>query len=91
MNTFRKLSDYCVMGYTENDVNEFNDRVLLSDVQAEFLKLCCSDMTYRQIGEKMCKSQRTVQGYAKDLFSRLRVNSRQGLAMWAIKNNIHKL
>lgn len=56
--------------------------------ETEFLKLVCTEMTYKEIAEKMFLSARTIDGYRDALFEKLNVKSRVGLVLYAIKNNI---
>lgn len=55
------------------------------DKEQQFLKYCCSDLTYDEISKKMFMSVRSVEGYRDQLFRKLNVNSRTGLALWAIR------
>lgn len=59
--------------------------------EIEFLKWICTDLTYKEIADKMFVSPRTVDGYRDDLFQKLNIKSRVGLAMYAIKNGIVKV
>lgn len=61
---------------------------LLSDREVEFLKLCCTEFTYKEIAAKMSVSPRTVDGYRDALFTKLESRSRVGLVMSAIKHHI---
>lgn len=54
----------------------------------EFLKLCCSEMTYKEISNLMNLSVRTVEGYRDQLFLKLNLSTRIGLVMYSIKHNI---
>lgn len=67
-----------------------NDSVmnLLSEKEKLFLILCTTEMSYKEIGDKMSLSGRTVENYRDQLFKRLKVKSRVGLAMYAMKNNL---
>ncbi|WP_205508488.1 response regulator transcription factor [Longitalea arenae] len=56
--------------------------------EIEFLKLVCTEMTYKEIAEKMFLSARTIDGYRDALFEKLNVKSRVGLVLFAIRNNI---
>ena len=56
--------------------------------QRQFLQLACSELTYVQIADRMCVSPRTVDGYREDLFVRLNLKSRVGLALWAVKTGL---
>ena len=60
----------------------------LNDREIEFLKLAATEMTYKEIAEKMLLSPRTIDGYRDDLFDKLNIKSRVGLVIFAIKNKI---
>lgn len=59
--------------------------------ELEFLKLCCSELTYKEIADLMFVSPRTVDNYREALFSKLNIKSRTGLVLYAIKNGLIKL
>jgi DNA-binding NarL/FixJ family response regulator len=63
----------------------------LSEKELIFLKLACTEKTYKEIATQMKLSPRTVEGYRDDLFAKLSVMSRVGLVIFAIKNGLHKL
>ncbi|MEM9326971.1 MAG: response regulator transcription factor [Bacteroidota bacterium] len=60
-----------------------------SDGEMGFLKWCCTELTYKEIADKMCVSPRTVDGYRESLFAKLGVKNRVGLVIYAIKNRIY--
>jgi len=60
----------------------------LNDRELEFLKLSCSEMTYKEIADKMHLSPRTIDGYRDALFDKLKIKTRVGLAIYAIKHGI---
>jgi two-component system, NarL family, invasion response regulator UvrY len=60
----------------------------LNGREIEFLKLAATEMTYKEIAEKMSLSPRTIDGYRDDLFEKLNIKSRVGLVIFAIKNKI---
>jgi two-component system, NarL family, invasion response regulator UvrY len=64
---------------------------LLSEREKEFLKLACTEMTYKEIADKMCLSPRTIDGYRDALFEKLQLKTRVGLVMYAIKNELIRL
>ena len=53
--------------------------------ETQFLKLACSDLTYKQIAAKMSVAERTVDGYRESLFEKFNVQSRVGMALEAIR------
>lgn len=63
-----------------------NDRITLNQRELNFIKLACTELTYQQIADEMCVSPKTVDGYRKALFEKLKVKSRVGLAMYAVNN-----
>lgn len=63
----------------------------LNEKQAQFLKLCCSEMTYREIADSMGISHRTIDGFRDQLFEKLNIKSRTGLVMYALKTGIATL
>jgi DNA-binding NarL/FixJ family response regulator len=64
---------------------------ILTDRELQFLKLACTEMTYKQIAVEMGVSPRTVDSYRDALFHKLGVSSRIGLVIFAIRNGIVKV
>lgn len=56
----------------------------LTSKEKEFLHYCCSDLTYRDIADKMCVSHRTVEAYRDSLCLKFNVKTRIGLTTFAI-------
>jgi DNA-binding NarL/FixJ family response regulator len=63
----------------------------LNERETEFLQYACTELTYREIAEKMFCSHRTVESYRDGLFEKLGLKTRVGLVVFAIKNGIVKL
>jgi len=59
--------------------------------EIDFLKLACTELTYKEIADQMCISVRTVDGYRDQLFEKLGAKNRVGLVLYAIKNKIIEL
>ena len=81
------VSGYLYKSFSGQD-GEGHVLELLSDREMEFLKLCCTEYTYKEIANKMSVSPRTVDGYRDALFTKLESRSRVGLVMSAIKHHI---
>lgn len=62
--------------------------ITLKERELEFLKLCCSERTYKEVASEMCLSPKTVENYREALFQKLNVKSRIGLVLFAIKEKI---
>ena len=65
-----------------------DDEIKLTDREKAFLKLACSDFTYKEIASKMFLSEKTIDGYRESLFVKLNVKSRTGMALEAIRQNL---
>ncbi|MFC0184213.1 response regulator transcription factor [Pseudarcicella hirudinis] len=60
----------------------------MNEREKEFIRWACTDLTYAEIAEKMCVSPRTIDGYREQVFQKLNVKSRVGVAIEAIKLGI---
>lgn len=63
----------------------------LKEKEVLFLKLACTEMTYKEIADTMFLSPKTIDGYRDALFEKLGVRSRVGLVIYAIKNGYFSL
>jgi DNA-binding NarL/FixJ family response regulator len=63
-------------------------KVNINDRETEFLKFACTELTYKEIADRMCLAPRTIDGYRETLFEKLNVKSRVGLVMYAIRNGL---
>jgi len=71
--------------FEETDVlKQYN----LKPKDIQFLKLACTEMTYKEIAETMGLSPRTIDGYRDELFIDLGVKTRIGMVLFAIRNGI---
>jgi DNA-binding NarL/FixJ family response regulator len=81
------ISGKIISGLHKDLVNP-EDPIVLNDKEKEFLRLVCSEMSYKDIADKMFISPRTVDNYRNTLFEKLKVRTRVGLVMFAIKNGL---
>jgi DNA-binding NarL/FixJ family response regulator len=79
-----------VSGKLIRSVSDMGKKPAFSNKELEFLKLCCSELTYKEMAEKMIVSPRTVDNYREALFLKLNIKSRTGLVLYAIQNEIFK-
>jgi two-component system invasion response regulator UvrY len=63
----------------------------LNERELEFMKLVCTEWTYKEIADRMYLSPRTIDGYRDALFEKLNVRTRVGLAMYAVRSGIVSL
>lgn len=71
-----------------NDSKVTKGDLKLSDREMEFLQYCSTELTYKEIADKMNVSPRTVDNYRESLFSKLNIKSRTGLVVYGIKNSL---
>jgi len=96
----KALNEIHTKGFYNADVSNINYRRLLqfekdtlniTDKEKIFLQYACSDLTYKQIAMQMNLSERTIDGYRESLFHKLKVQSRVGLALEAIRRELVSL
>lgn len=83
--------------YTQNvtnallgSLNKKNELEDLKERELEFIQLACTDLTYKEIAEKMFLSPKTIDNYRDSVFSKLNIKNRIGLVLFAIKNGMYK-
>ncbi|MEP7163887.1 MAG: response regulator transcription factor [Ferruginibacter sp.] len=72
----------------EDEGSDVNTMTNLNEREIDFLKYACTELTYKEIADKMFVSPRTIDGYRDALFEKLHLKTRVGLVMYAIKNGI---
>ena len=84
-----------VTGRLIHSINAMDDEdspvkglIELNEREITFLKLVCSELTYKEIADQMVLSPRTIDGYRDALFDKLNLKTRVGLVMYAIKHGI---
>jgi two-component system, NarL family, invasion response regulator UvrY len=72
----------------DDETDDLKSLAPLNDRETDFLKYACTEMTYKEIADKMFVSPRTIDGYRDALFEKLKLKTRVGLVMYAIKHGI---
>lgn len=62
--------------------------IAFSERELAFLKLASSDLTYKQIADRMHLAERTIDGYREQLFQKLNVQSRVGMVLEALRRDL---
>ena len=70
----------------ENELDQIMKDI--KDTELEFMKLACSELTYKEIAEQMCLSPRTIDGYRDSVFAKLNVKSRVGIVLFVLRHKI---
>lgn len=95
----RALTEVATRGfyYSENVTNSLVSslqgkddphKVDFKENELIFIKLACTQKTYKEIAAEMYLSPKTIDGYRESLFHRLGIRSRVGLVLYAIKHGI---
>jgi len=63
----------------------------LSEKEIAFLKLCCSEKSYKEIADEMNISLRAAEALRSSLFEKIDTPSRIGLVLYAIRNGYFKV
>jgi DNA-binding NarL/FixJ family response regulator len=77
-----------VISGLNKDVDKADEPIALTEKEKEFLRLVCSELTYRDIATQMNISPRTVEDYRHSLFEKMQVKSRVGLVLYAIRHDL---
>ncbi|MCF8341936.1 MAG: response regulator transcription factor [Chitinophagaceae bacterium] len=83
VHTSAKLAGF----FTERESIPLWDKIL-TEQDLVFLKLVCSELTYKEIAIEMNMNPRTVDSLRDTMFEKLDVKSRVGLTMYAIKHGL---
>jgi two-component system, NarL family, invasion response regulator UvrY len=80
-----KVTGRMVHSLQQENGNAEENTTGLSEREKQFCILACTELTYKEIANKMGVSPRTVDGYRDVLFEKLGLKTRVGLAMYAVK------
>ncbi|CAM3382704.1 response regulator transcription factor [Aequorivita lipolytica] len=83
-----KVSETLLHSLTPDEEGRIID---FKENELTFIKLACSEMTYKEIADIMDLSPKTIDGYRQDLFKKLKIKNRVGLVIFALKKNLIQL
>lgn len=73
-----------------NSLHKEDEAISLKEREKEFLQYACTEMTYKEIADKMFLSPKTVEGYRDSIYDKLNIRNRIGLVLFAIRNGLFK-
>ena len=65
------------------------DEVVLKPREIEFLRHACTELTYKEVADRMCLSPKTIDGYRQALFAKLNARNRVVWVIYAVRNKIY--
>jgi len=71
--------------------NQPTGKTLINELtgnELKFLEWSCSELTYKEIADKMHLSHHTIDNYRESLFQKFGIKTRTGLVIFAIKNKL---
>jgi DNA-binding NarL/FixJ family response regulator len=93
--SIHKSEFYCPDSYTKQLFARVRKQesltVKLTEMEYQVLKMCCSDLPYKEMAKLLKVSEASIEGYRASLFRKLNLNSRTQLAIYAIKTGLYPL
>ena len=79
-----------IRNYEEFPAGKDKEKIILSDREAEFLKLVCDEreLTYDQMADIMKLSVKSIESYRTALFDRHNIKSKVGLVLFSFKHRL---
>ncbi len=71
---------------TKNDSS--GGHAILSQGEINVIKLCCTDLTYREIARQLNLSPKTIDHHREKIFKKLGVRNRAGLVVYCFRNGL---
>ncbi|MFT5183419.1 MAG: two-component system invasion response regulator UvrY [Flavobacteriales bacterium] len=62
--------------------------ISFSEQEVTFIKYLCTEMTNKEIADKMCVSPRTSEGWRKNICDKLNVKTRVGIVLYSMRNRL---
>lgn len=77
-----------LLGSLKNKQHELEE---LKEREIQFIQLACTDLTYKEIADKMFLSPKTIDNYRDAVFAKLNIKNRVGLVLFAIKTGLYRM
>lgn len=74
--------------HTDQFLDDSAVGISFSDQELTFIKFLCTELTNKEIADKMFVSPRTSEGWRKNICDRLNVKSRVGIVLFALRNKL---
>lgn len=74
-----------------NAISKKKEKPIFKERELDFIELACTELTYKEIAQKMFVSPKTVEGYRDSVYEKINIKNRIGLVLYALKNELFKL
>ncbi len=85
------VTDKLIKGLNPEKTTDPVKQLGLNERDIAFMTHACSELTYNEIADKMCVSPRTIDGYREQIFTKLNVKTRVGVALEAVRLGLVKV
>ncbi len=84
-----RITEVIVKSFQNSDLTEAERKILsLTEKEKIIIKLICEELTGSEIALRLSLSNRTIENFTHNIFSKVNVKSRVGLALFAQKNGL---
>ncbi|MDB3906342.1 LuxR C-terminal-related transcriptional regulator [Crocinitomicaceae bacterium] len=70
---------------------QLNQQITFTEREYEVLELICNEKTAQEIADSLCLSQRTIEGYKKNLLEKTNTRNTTGMIIYCLKHGIIEL
>ncbi|MDP1812495.1 MAG: response regulator transcription factor [Sediminibacterium sp.] len=74
-----------------NPYKEADQSNLFLPNEIEIIQMICEELSTKEIGDRLYKSSRTIEGYRVKILEKMKVKNTAGIVIYAIKNDLFKL
>ena len=84
----KEVSKTIALQFNDDIAKQTESAANLTSREKEVLTLICEEKTIKEIGEELFISSRTVESHLENLYKKTGAKKREGLALFAVRNNI---
>ncbi len=70
------------------NTSDDDGEVIFTEKEKDFIKLCCTDLGYKEIAVQLNTSIKTLDFHRANIFRKMDVKTRIGMILYAVKNDI---
>lgn len=82
--------DFALSPFSRNIVKKDLTDNSYTEIEMQFIELSCSELSNKEIADKMNLSERTIDGYCQRVAQKMNVKNRKGIIVYSFTNNLVK-